>query len=662
VLSPGDLNRRFLSRLAALRESAQIAVADAVRASHVSARRIPPHRFVTIRNGIGAARFGRAATRADARRSLGLSDDRFVCLCAASLTRQKNHANLLRAAALLPADVSVTFLLAGGGPLAPQVEAAAAGLGGRVKVLGQRLDVPDLLAAADAFVLSSDWEGLPITLLEAMAAGVPAVVTDVGGNREVVRDGVDGFLVPPRDPTALARAVERLARDRALRARISAAARATFDARFTADGMVRQTEALYRLALSGRADLATLPRVKVLFVIGQLGYGGAERQLVELASRLPRGLFEPVACVLSRRGPLADDLERGGVRVICLNKRRGVLSLATWGLVRLVRSERPAVLHSYLFSGNWRGILVGRLLRVPLVVSSFRNVDIHSLLWMNVLERALACIMDRVIANAEAVKEYVSRTHWIPPQRIHVIHNGVAAARFTGRDGGGGARDATGRGTGAADGPAAGDAGARGGGGPVVAMLASLTPKKAPRVFIEAAALVREAVPSARFLVVGGGPLRADLEARARELGLAGAVLFTGETNDVPEVLAGVTVSVLTSVKEGCSNTVLETMAAGRPMVATAVGGNPELIADGVTGFLVPAGDARAVADRVVRLLTDPDLAARMGAAAKARAYGEFSVDRMVERTVAVYREHLTARVPGLLEWAAATAAREGGA
>ena len=434
VLPPGDANRRFLSRAATLRENAQIAVADAVRASHAAARRIPPRRFVTVRNGIDSARFGGAAARADVRRGLGVSGDRFVCLCVASLTRQKNHANLLRAAALLPADLPVTFLAVGDGPLAPEIEAAAAqGLSGRVRLLGGRLDVPDLLAAADAFVLPSDWEGLPITLLEAMAAGVPAVVTDVGGNREVVRDGVDGFLVPPGDPAALARAVERLARDRSLRERVAAAARATFEARFTGEKMARQTEALYELALSGRPDLATLPRVKVLFVIGQLGYGGAERQLVELASRLPRDLFEPVVCVLSERGPLAADLERAGVRVICLDKRGGLLSWATRGLFGIVRCERPAVLHSYLFSANWRGVVVGRLARVPLVVSSFRNVDIHSRPWINVLERALACLMDRVVANAEAVKEYVSRTHWIPPQRIHVIHNGVASARFAGR-------------------------------------------------------------------------------------------------------------------------------------------------------------------------------------------------------------------------------------
>ncbi len=351
--------------------------------------------------------------------------------------------------------------------------------------------------------------------------------------------------------------------------------------------------------------------------------------------------------MLSDRGPLARDLEAAGVPVVCFNKRRGVLSAATLGLVGLVRRERPAVVHSYLFSGNWRGLVAGRLMRVPLLVSSVRNVDIHSRLSMNVLERVFACFVDRVIANAEAVKEYVARKHWIPPQRIHVIHNGVAVERFPGAAGARCGR----RGR-----------GAPGRAGGTVAMLASLTKKKDPFTFLEAAAIVLKRAPGTRFLVVGDGPLRGALEERSGALGLSDAVRFVGETDDAPGVLAVADVSVLTSVKEGCSNVVLESMAAGCPMVATAVGGNPELIEDGVTGYLVPAGDVDAVADRIARILEDPALAARMGAAARAHVVAEFSVERMVEKTVALYTALLSERAPGLVEWAAATAAREQGA
>jgi len=641
VLVVGDVNRPALSRLAALRESAQVAVADAVRASHVSARRVPRGRFVTIRNGIDDARFS-AADRAAVLRELDVPEGGLACLTVGSLTEQKNHANLVRAAALVSRDIAVTFLVVGGGPLRDGLERLIreAGVQDRVRLLGQRLDVPRLLGAADLFVLSSDWEGLPITVLECLAAGVPVLSTRVGGVPEVISDGASGFLVPPGDPGALAEAVERLARDPEARARAAAAGRRTYEARFTASKMARQTEALYELALSGRADLATGRRVKVLYVIGQLGYGGAERQLLELASRLPRDRFDPLVCVLSARGPLADSLEAAGVPVVSLNKRPGALSSATAGLIRLVRSERPAVIHSYLFSGNWRGLLAGRLTRVPLIVSSVRNVDIHGRLWMNLLERALACFVDRMIANAEAVKDYVTRAHWVARERVHVVHNGVSPERSS---------------------PAGAPATpvAERGDGPTVVMVASLTKKKSPFTFLDAAVLVRERVPDARFLVVGDGPLRGELEERASLLGLSDAVTFAGETHDTPAVLAAADVSVLTSVKEGCSNVVLESMAAACPIVATAVGGNPELIVEGVTGFLVPTGDAAAVADRVARILTDGALGRRMGEAARERAMSTFGVERMVARTVEIYTTLLAGRVPGLIQWVDATAARE---
>jgi glycosyltransferase involved in cell wall biosynthesis len=138
-------------------------------------------------------------------------------------------------------------------------------------------------------------------------------------------------------------------------------------------------------------------------------------------------------------------------------------------------------------------------------------------------------------------------------------------------------------------------------------------------------------------------------------------VTFAGESDDVRSALGRADVSVLTSVKEGCSNVVLESMAAGLPVVATDVGGNAELIEEGVTGFLVPAGDAEAVARRVGELLEDPGRARRMGAAGSARVRSLFTVQRMVDDTVGFYEEMLAERLPGLLEWVDAAAAREPG-
>jgi len=131
-----------------------------------------------------------------------------------------------------------------------------------------------------------------------------------------------------------------------------------------------------------------------------------------------------------------------------------------------------------------------------------------------------------------------------------------------------------------------------------------------------------------------------------------------GQTRDIASVLASADVSVLTSLKEGCSNVLLESMAAGVPVVVTDVGGNAELVDDGVTGYVVPPRDPAAVADRVIGILENPSLASDMACAARERATSEFSTDRMVERTIEFYREAIGRSVPGLIEWVDICAAR----
>ena len=654
--------RYYLSRAAALREDAQIAVSAAVKRAHTECGRIPRARFVTIMNGIDEERLVPGADRAAVRRELGLPDDAVVCLNIGSLTEQKNRRTLLDATARLSDIETLRVLVVGSGPEKEELEARAGelGLSGRVLFLGERLDVPDLLAASDIFVLSSDWEGLPITVLEAMASGVPCVATAVGGVPEVLTDGVSGLTVEPGDPGALADGIRTLTRDPELRARMAGAARDEFERRFRAEQMVRQTEALYEMALAGRSALAPAGRIKILYVIGQLSRGGAERQTAELVKRLPRDLFEPVVCCLRGRDVLSDEMEDAGVRVIYLGKKRGVLSGATLRLANLIRRERPAVLHSYLFSANWRSLLVGRLMRVPLIISSVRNVDIHVKSATIAIEWALAGLTDRVIANAGAVKDHVAHRHLIPAEKIHVVYNGVSLARANGR------RESEGGPGNAGDPGVAGaheigevPATERASAGPCVAMIASLTPKKDHGTFLEAVKLMTKDAPEVRFRIVGEGALRDKLADRVTSMGLTGVVELTGARDDIGALLSEIDVSVLTSLKEGCSNVVLESMAAGCPLVITDVGGNRELIEDGVTGYLVPPGDAAGIARRVLELLQDPGLRRRMGEAGRACVRSGFTVGRMVDDTVAFYLSVLKERVPGLEEWVRRTAGRE---
>jgi glycosyltransferase involved in cell wall biosynthesis len=162
--------------------------------------------------------------------------------------------------------------------------------------------------------------------------------------------------------------------------------------------------------------------------------------------------------------------------------------------------------------------------------------------------------------------------------------------------------------------------------------------------FLEAAAVLAERFPDVYFVVVGDGAIKPELEEQARRLGLGRRIAFTGFRNDVPEWMSEAAVSVLPSLSEGTSNTLLESMAAGIPVVATRVGGNPEVIEDGVSGLLVPPRDSAALAAATARLLEDGDLAARLGDAGMRRVRELFSIEGSVHETEHLYQRLVAAK------------------
>ncbi len=252
----------LLERLATVLTRRVVCVCEAVRASHV--RRLPwaARRFVTVTNGVAPAPPTRP--REEVRASLGLASADVAVLAVGSLTPQKAQHVLLEAFAVAArARAGARLLIAGEGPLRGMLEqrAAAFGLGDRVRLLGARGDIADLMEACDVFALSSVREGLSVTLLEGMRAGRAAVVTDIGGCAEAVEDGVTGRVTPVDDVPALAAALGGLIDDAAGRAAMGRAARARWEERFTAARMVRETEALYRAALAeaGRPTAAGGP-------------------------------------------------------------------------------------------------------------------------------------------------------------------------------------------------------------------------------------------------------------------------------------------------------------------------------------------------------------------------------------------------------------------
>jgi glycosyltransferase involved in cell wall biosynthesis len=297
---------------------------------------------------------------------------------------------------------------------------------------------------------------------------------------------------------------------------------------------------------------------------------------------------------------------------------------------RHLTRRRTQIVHAYNFYGNVFAVPPARLAGTPVVIASSRDLGLYLTPMQQRVQRYVCKLADRVVVNADAVKEWLVRDGYAP-EKIVVIPNGVDMSRFNGRREPSRMRQ---------------ELGLRGG-GPLVAVVSRLNRLKGLEQFLEAAAVVGKQVHDARFLVVGEAPPHDpayldELKSLAGRLGIADRAVFTGLRSDVPSLLANVTVAVMPSLNEALSNALLESMAAGAPVVATRVGGTPEAVVDGETGLLVPPGDVAALARAITRLLDEPMLAARLGQAARQLIAERFSIARMAARTEHLYQELLT--------------------
>lgn len=387
-----------------------------------------------------------------------------------------------------------------------------------------------------------------------------------------------------------------------------------------------------------------LERIRLVKFLTIFGIGGTEKQVVNLAKRMDRSAFDLSFGCTNRWGALLDEVvQHQGLevseyplsRLYGLNAFRQQLRFAS-----VLRKNRTQIVHSYNFYANAFCIPAAKLAGVPCVVASIRDLGVYLSPTKLRLQRWVCGLADRVVVNADAIRDWLVAQGY-PAHKIVVIRNGVDTSRFGSRNDGARLRQEFGVP------PKA----------PLVTMLARLSPSKGIDYFLEAAAKLRGLHPDAYFLLVGecfvrdaereflvDQEYRKVLQDKVAALGLTGRVIFTGLRKDVPEVLAASAVSVLPSLSEGISNTLLESMAAGVPVVATRVGGTPEAVTDGEQGLLVAPGDAQALASAISRVLSDPLLAMRLGNNGRRRVAEEFSFEAVVRRTEALYRELLAAK------------------
>lgn len=379
----------------------------------------------------------------------------------------------------------------------------------------------------------------------------------------------------------------------------------------------------------------------ILAMLNNFMIGGTERHVVRLANAIDRARFELHIACFNRTGELLDELEGSSPHTLCeypIRRLYGPRALARQGqFANHLRRFGIRVVSTYGFHSNVFGIPAARAAGVPVVLASVRDQGDHLTPLQRRVHKIVCRLAHGVLVNSEAVRQRLLAQGW-DAGRICVIRNGVDLT-FSSREDAAAVRRELGL-------PVESQ---------VVAVFSRLTPLKGLEYFLDAAAEIAVRVPAARFLVVGNdreGPVGywSGLEARAQALGLGDRILFAGLRCDVPRLLAAVNVCVQPSLSEGLSNVVLESMAAGVPVVATHAGGNSETVEDGVSGLLVAPRDAAGLAHAVLRILNDDALAERLAAAGRERIAARFSRERMVRETEALYLrllEQKTARRTG---------------
>ena len=370
-----------------------------------------------------------------------------------------------------------------------------------------------------------------------------------------------------------------------------------------------------------------IPPLRIAHVVDVLALAGMEYGVVKLVNRLDPARFRSMIVCMRHRREDVNAFLSPEVAVFEMRKESGRNWRVIGRLASLFRAERADVVHSHNWSTFLYAVCAARLAGVPAVIHGEHGKDDTLRHPKRVLgARILAKGVDRVCAVSRDLAEEVVRDWRVPRDRVRWIPNGVDLDAFGGDDRSDALRGELGL--------SPGDL--------VVMNTGGFRAIKDHTTLLRAFAAVHRAEPRARLLLVGQGSAenpRAGLDREAEALGVGAAVRFAGVRTDIPRLLRTCDVYVNSSRYEGMSNTILEAMAAGRPVVATAVGGNPDLVGDGVTGYLVPAGDAEAMASRVLELLRNADARARMGAAGRARMEAVHSMPGMVRAYDALYTE-----------------------
>lgn len=372
-------------------------------------------------------------------------------------------------------------------------------------------------------------------------------------------------------------------------------------------------------------------RPRVMLFTDSFSRGGTERQFVRVVRSLDRSRYDLIIGCLHRRGHLLSEAESLGVPIVeftinsLYNFRAAKLFLR---LVRFLRREQIQIVHAFDFYTSVFVVPAARIAGVPVVLASRRELLNLRSPWQQRAIRVACGLATGVVVNSRAACRDLVGLESGSGGRIEVLPNCINLQEFEPKLSPGEVRRELGLSPRSI----------------VIGALGNLRPEKDLETFLLAARDILNAIPSAEFLVIGDGPARDSLKRLASDLCLSESVHFLSDRSDVPDLVAALDILVMSSYTESFPNAILEAMALGKPVVATNVGGIPELVDEGETGFLVPPRDPKALADRVLYLCRDSARRLQMGRAARMRVESDFTVQEVTARLEGIYAGSLRER------------------
>jgi glycosyltransferase involved in cell wall biosynthesis len=367
--------------------------------------------------------------------------------------------------------------------------------------------------------------------------------------------------------------------------------------------------------------------IRVAHVVRSLDFGGAEKMVLRLAGlQKAAGNAEPRLLCIAGLGPLEGEARAIGLEPELVGMG-GIRFLSPISRVAgLLRRDRPDIVHTHNLVAHTHAAPAARMLGIP-VVHTKHGRQVTSFGRPPGLRRLVYSLADRIaVVSQDTGKSLLSKAP-VDRRRLRIVYNGIDPARYRGID-----RISARKGEGLAQYRF------------VAGSVSRLDPVKDHPTMLRSFAAATAGRDDCAFLVVGDGPERGRIERLTGELGIAGRVLMRGFTDEIPAMLACMDMFLQPSTEEGLSLTILEAMAAGVPVVSTAVGGTPEIIADGTSGTLIRPGDVGALAEAIERFLADPAPFVAMAAEASRLVDERFSLDRMNEAYDDIYRELLAER------------------